>query len=303
MQRIDITEQEAPQRVDRFLTKYLNKTGKSTVYRLIRKKIIRVNGKRIKENYTLQIGDELVIYLADDSFDELREEPRKISPQKAGLDIVFEDDEILVLNKPVGLLTHPDKLEYKNTLATKVHLYLADLCGKTFKPAPIQRLDKNTSGLVLFAKTYGALQEYNTLMRERKLGKFYQCVVEGRVKKAGEVKGYLIKDHDKNRVSISKIETADSQFVETLFSPIEVFDNYTLLEVELKTGRSHQIRVSLSSIGYPIVGDMKYGGNRSGRYRSQLLHAYKLVLPNGKVITRDSDEILNFIEDQKSSYR
>ncbi len=140
-----------------------------------------------------------------------------------------------------------------------------------------QRLDKNTSGLVLFAKTYGALQEYNTLMRERKLGKFYNCVVEGRVTKAGEVKGYLLKDHDRNRVTISKNETADSQFVDTLFSPIEIFGNYTLLEVELKTGRSHQIRASLSSICYPLVGDMKYGApKRIMKGKLIFLHAREL---------------------------
>ncbi len=295
MQRVNITEQAAPPRVDRFLIKYLNKSGKSTVYRLLRKKIIRVNGKRIKENYTLEIGDELVIYLADDSFAELREEPKKLSPQNVGIDIVFENDEILILNKPAGVLTHPDKNEYKNTLATKVHLYLAHLCGKTFKPAPIQRLDKNTSGLVLFAKTYGALQEYNKLMRERALGKFYLTVVEGNLRKSGEVKGFLLKDSGRNRVEILSREVPNSLAIHTVYTPLKQIGNFTLVEVELKTGRSHQIRASLSSIGHPIVGDMKYGGKRIGRVRSQLLHAYKLVLPDGQIVENSSVEIDEFL--------
>ncbi len=296
MQKIDITEQEAPQRIDRFLTKYLNQTNKSTVYRLLRKKLVRVNGKRIKENYMLEAGDLVQIYLADDSFAELREEPKQMSPQKAKLDIVFEDEEILVVHKPAGLLTHPDKTEYKKTLATRVQQYLAHLAGKTFRPAPIQRLDKNTSGLVLFAKTYNALQEYNRYMRERKLGKFYYTIVEGKVDKSGVVKGFLVKDEWTNKVTLSK-EEGSGLFVHTGYKPLEYKKGYTLLEVELFTGRSHQIRASLDWIKHPIVGDVKYGGKKVNGQTTQLLHAWKLVLPNGNEIKHISPDIETFWEE------
>lgn len=281
MIKIELTAQEAPQRVDRFLLKYLNQATKTVVFRLIRKNIVRVNGKRIKENHKLQIGDVLALYLSDDSFRELRKEPKRVSPQKANLDIVHEDDEILIVNKPTGLLTHPDAMEYKNTLATRVQHYLSHLSGKTFTPAPIQRLDKNTSGLVLFAKTYSSLQHYNMLMRERKLGKRYLTIVEGVVSKAGTVQGYLTKDEKRNKVQLSSVETPGSKKVHTDFKPLEIKANHTLLEIDLKTGRSHQIRISLASIGHPILGDKKYGGKPYKNIYYQLLHAYKLIMPNG----------------------
>lgn len=292
---VDITEQEAPQRVDRFLCKYLNKATKSVVFRLLRKKIIRVNGKRIKENHMLQPGDTMAIYLADDSFAELREEPKKVSAKSAKLDIVHEDDELLILNKPVGLLTHPDKNEYKNTLATRVQSYLHELCGKTFRPAPIQRLDKNTSGLVLFAKTYHALQEYNEYMRDRKLGKFYITVVKGELKSSGEVEGVLVKDPVKNKVTISK--EGKGFPIHTKYKPLEFKKGYTKVEVELLTGRSHQIRASMNYAGFPIVGDLKYGGRRSEGENHQLLHAWKLTLPDGREFTSLSRKIEEFWEE------
>lgn len=289
---VNITEQEAPQRLDRFLMKYLNKAQKTVVYRLIRKKIVRVNGKRVKENHMLEPGDTLALYLAEDSFAELREEPVRHSAEEVNLDVVFEDDEILIVNKPIGLLTHPDKSEYKNTLATRVQIYLEHLCGKTFRPAPIQRLDKNTSGLVLFAKTYHALQEYNAYMRERKLGKFYITVVKGELSKGGEVRGVLVKDERKNRVSIQP--EGRGLPIHTKYKPLEFKNGYTRVEVELLTGRSHQIRASMNYAGFPIVGDLKYGGKRSEGEKAQLLHAWKLVLPDGREFTSSSEKIDQF---------
>ncbi len=289
---VDITEQEAPQRVDRFLNKYLNLAPKSVVFRLLRKKIIRVNGKRVKENHMLEPGDKMSIYLADDSFAELREVRQQLTPEKAELDIVFEDDDILILNKPVGLLTHPDKNEYKNTLATRVHYYLEHLCGKTFRPAPIQRLDKNTSGLVLFAKTYAASQKYNELMRERKLGKFYITIIKGELKKSGEVRGVLVKDHVKNKVTIQ--QSGKGLPIHTKYRPLEFKNGYTKVEVELLTGRSHQIRASMNYINFPIVGDLKYGGTRRDGERHQLLHAWKLRLDDGREFSSESESITEF---------
>lgn len=278
MKRITITENEADQRLDRFLTKYFNATTRSNIFKMIRKKLFKVNGVRVKEDYFLKLGDELEIYLADESFESLIKPERVTVPDDIGLEIVYEDEELLVVNKPKGMLTHPDKEEYRNTLATIVQFYLKDLCTRTFKPAPIHRLDKNTSGLVIFAKTYEALKNYNTLMRDRHIEKYYRCVVEGSVNAPGEVKGYLIKDESRNTVRIVKHDTDEAKFCHTKYRPVFTFDNFTVLEVELITGRSHQIRASMSLIGHPIVGDLKYGGRRVGGINNQLLHAQRLVL-------------------------
>lgn len=294
MKKITITENEADQRLDRFLTKYFNATTRSNIFKMIRKKLFKVNGVRIKEDYFLKLGDELEIYLADESFDALIKPERITVPDEIGLEIIFENEELLVVNKPKGMLTHPDKEEYRNTLATIVQFYLKDLCTRTFKPAPIHRLDKNTSGLVVFAKTYDALKKYNTLMRERHIEKYYQCIVEGKVRSAGEVKGYLIKDEIKNTVRIVKDDSDEAKYCHTKYKPISHFDNFTVLEVELITGRSHQIRASMSYIGHPIVGDVKYGGRKIAGINTQLLHAQKLILDD-QVFEAKSMELESFI--------
>ncbi len=295
MKKIEITSDAANQRLDRYLTKYLNNTTRSNIFKLIRKKVFKVNGVRVKEDYFLKLGDVLEIFLADDTLDGLIKPYEAIRPEKVGLDIVYEDDDILVVNKPKGMLTHPDKDEYKNTLATIVQFYLKALCTNTFRPAPVHRLDKNTSGLVIFAKNYTALKHYNALMRERDIEKYYICVVDGLVKAKGEVTGYLIKDEAKNTVRIMKKDADDAKFVSTKYRPLKTFERHTLLEVQLITGRSHQIRASMQWIGHPIVGDLKYGGSRAKGVENQLLHSYKMVV-GGQTFEAKSQEIEAFLD-------
>lgn len=296
MRIIKITENEMEQRLDRFLTKYLNKTTKTNIFKLIRKKRIRVNGKRAEEKYFLQLGDEINIHLHDDAIEELIKPIEIVDAETVNLDIVYEDDDILIVNKPVGLLTHPDAKEYKNTLASKVQVYLKHLSTRTFKPASIQRLDKNTSGLVIFGKTYNALKHYNALMRERKIGKFYLTVVMGKPKLSGEIQGYLIKDERSNKVKVSGQSSDESKFVHTKYKVLSTNGTYSLLEVELLTGRTHQIRGSMSYIGCPIVGDTKYGGEKTKGH--QLLHAYKVVIGD-QVYEKRSDAIAAFVKQHK----
>ena len=296
MKKIEITANEAPQRIDRFLSKYLNAAANSVIYRLLRKNIVRINSKRIKENTVLQVGDIVSLSLSDSQISELQKEERNIQPEELNLNIVYEDDEILVAEKPVGLLTHPDKSEYKNTLATQVQMYLSHLCTKTFRPAPIQRLDKNTSGLVLFAKTYNSLQFYNEQMRNRAIEKKYLAIVEGKITKSGEIKGFLEKDEKKNKVFLSSDSSDNSKFVHTEYLVKEVKGDFSLLEITLHTGRSHQIRVSMEYIGHPIVGDKKYNRNSFDAQRYQLLHACKITLPDGKIIESKSERIFEFWE-------
>lgn len=294
MRTIKITENEMDQRLDRFLCKYLNKTTKTNVFKLIRKKRIKVNGKRAEEKYFLALGDEVTIHLHEDAIDELMKPIEMVEASELNLDIVYEDDDILIVNKPVGLLTHPDSKEYKNTLASKVQVYLKHLSSRTFKPASIQRLDKNTSGLVIFGKNYSSLKKYNELMRQRKIGKFYLTVVSGKTKASGEVKGYLVKDEVNNKVRISSKSSDQSKEVYTKYKQLTTNGQYSLLEVELLTGRSHQIRGSLAYIGHPIVGDIKYGGEKI-KGQQQLLHAYKVVIGDD-VYSKSSKAIDAFVK-------
>lgn len=277
MHQFIITENESGQRLDRFLFKYLNNTPRTNIFKLIRKKIIRVNGKKQSENFMLTEGDVIEIRLHENAVLEMmKEEVEEDAVLKHDLDIIFEDDEILVVNKPSGLLTHPDKNEYKRTLTTYVQHYLKSSWTKTFKPACIQRLDKNTSGIVIFGKTYQSLKKYNELMRNREIKKYYKCIVHGNIKEAGEIKGYLSKNMDKNIVRLQSYEDETfSKEVYTKYIPLDHKKGYTLLEVELLTGRSHQIRASLAYIGHPIIGDTKYDGKKIKGVTTQVLHAWR----------------------------
>lgn len=300
MRKIEITKNESEQRLDRYLLKYFNNTTRSNIYKLIRKKVFKINGKRMtQEDYFLMENDILEIYLTEESIDAMVKPFVPVKPEKIGFDIVFEDEEILVLNKPKGVLTHPDKSEYKNTLATMVHYYLRDLCTNTFRPAPVHRLDKNTSGVVIFAKTYEALKKYNTLMRERDVEKFYICVVHGKLSKPGEVKGYLIKDEIQNKVRIVARDSDEAKYCHSKYKPLQQFGEYigeyTLVEVELLTGRSHQIRASMQLLGHSIVGDLKYGGRRVDGLSNQLLHSNRMII-EGRTFEAKSTEIEDFVK-------
>ncbi len=293
-----ISSDAAGQRLDRYLRKYLDNEPLSGIYKLLRTKTIKVNGKAAKENYSLVEGDVVKFFLSDETISSMMRVRRKISADRACLDIVYEDDEILVVDKPEGLLTHPDKNEYSNTLATRVQLYLDHLCTRTFRPAPVQRLDLNTSGLVLFCKTYDSLKRCNELMRERKVEKFYQCIVHGRLDKAGEIRGFLTKDEESNTVRLFQKEVPGSVAAYTKFRPLETIRNYSLVEVELLTGRSHQIRISLAVAGFPLIGDTKYGGRKVLGISTQILHAWRMSI-DGKTFEKPGARVMEVWEELK----
>ncbi len=295
MIEIIITENEMGQRLDRYLLKLMHQDSRNHIYKYLRKKIIKVNGRKADESYFLALGDQIQIYLPEDFFSEMTRIVRLDPVKDYTLDIVFEDQDLLVLNKPGGLLTHPDQKEYKKTLSSYVSGYLKEYAQGTFRPAPIQRLDKNTSGIVIFAKNYETLKTMNRLMRERKIKKMYLGVVQGSLSQPMEIKGYLEKDPEKNRSAFRERETPEGKWVHSSVRPLKTGKDYTLVEIELHTGRSHQIRASLGAVGHPLVGDGKYGGRPHPAVSHYLLHAYRSEV-EGRVFEAPSEAINSFCE-------
>ena len=278
MRQIEITANDAGQRLDRFLKKYLANAPLSAIYKIIRKDL-KLNGKRPKEDTFLSEGDSLQLYIMDEELDRLTKK-KKTSHAKRQFQIVYEDDDILVANKPFGLLVHGDQTEKKSTLTNQVIDYLIEegkynpRLEKSFTPAPVHRLDRNTTGLVVFGKNAKALRA-----GVDNFSKFYKTICIGKIDKETELEGYLVKDHVTNKVKIYKTEQPGSKYIKTIIRPILWNNNYSFVEVELVTGRTHQIRAHLASIKHPIYGDPKYGHGSA-----QLLHAAKLVMDDGKVI-------------------
>lgn len=300
MKEIKITKNEEGQRLDRFLKKYLNKANQSFIHKMLRKKNIELNDAKARPETILKKGDIVKLYLADATIEKFRE--KKILRQtQVYFDIVFEDDNILIVNKPIGLSTQPDQTGKENLVdGIKTYLYAKEKnTSLTFEPAVCNRLDKNTSGLIIAAKNYDCLKQTNKAIRERKIKRYYIAKVHGNVEENLDLKDYLIKDRDKNKVTITSEDMADSKRAVTYVRPLKKEGTYTWLEVEIETGRTHQIRAHLASRGHPIVGDRKYG--RKDKEKYQWLHAYKLILNGfqGNLEYLNGKEIISNIEDRK----
>lgn len=308
MIRLKIEKNEEGQRLDRFLRKYFKKASLGHIYKMIRKDV-RVNGKRAGIETFLSEGDQVDIYLSEEEAESYRE-PKKTVRALRQFTVAYEDSHMLVVSKPFGLLTHGDKSEKKNTLANQVLGYLTEKgdyhprSEKTFVPSPVNRLDRNTTGLVIFGKDSETLKRLNRLLRERDLvEKYYLTIVAGHITKPLVLKDAMVKDEKTNTVTIQTDPGDGGKWMESRVRPIRSSiqssknadrqqtnergseQAYTLVEVRLITGRSHQIRAQLASAGFPIIGDTKYGNAKSNRLMkekfgltTQLLHAYKLVI-------------------------
>ena len=294
MRMLTVSKNEAGQRLDKLLAKYLNLAGKGFLYKMMRKKNITLNGKKCDGTEKLCEGDEIRLFLAEETIDKFCEvKVQKV--KKTKLDIIYEDEHVILINKPSGMLSQKAK-ESDESLVEYLIDYLLDSGSLTktqlqsFRPSICNRLDRNTSGIVIAGKSLPGLQIMSEAIKDRTIGKYYLCVVKGVLRDSMEIRGWLRKEEKSNRVTIYP-ETEqhlpkDALPIRTKYRPLKTNGNYTLLEVKLITGRSHQIRAHLASIGHPIAGDYKYGDSRVNEevkkaygVHSQLLHAWRLVMP------------------------
>lgn len=290
MQSIKINSNEAGQRLDKLLAKYLNKAPKSFLYKMLRKKNITLNGKKADGSEKLQINDEVKLFLSEDTIEKFSELIiNKVNSNK--LDIIYENENVLIINKPSGMLSQKAK-DSDISLIEYIISYMLDNSKiteselKSFKPSACNRLDRNTSGIVIAGKTLIGLQKMSELLRDRNLDKYYRCIVNGIITEKHLIDGWLYKNEKTNKVTILEKERADASYIKTEYTPIAYGENITFLEVKLLTGRSHQIRAHLASIGHSIIGDYKYGNKgvndsykEKYKVESQLLHSYRLELP------------------------
>lgn len=289
MEQKKIKTNDAGQRLDKYLAKLLPKAPKSFLYKMLRKKNITLNKKKAAGNEKLQEGDLVQLFLSQETMEKFSQEAFQKASRR--LDILYEDSQVLMINKPAGMLSQKGRPE-DTSLVEYLITYLMDSGQlgaedlRTFRPGVCNRLDRNTSGIVTAGKTLSALQELSRLFHDRTLEKYYVCLAKGKIIKKNFIKGYLHKDEKCNKVVISETPSPGALPIETSYEPLGGNGEMTFLWVHLITGRTHQIRSHLASIGHPILGDPKYGDLRwnqiySQKYKlqHQLLHAAKLSFP------------------------
>ena len=284
MRELKISKNEAGQRLDKYLSKRFRTMPKSLMYKYLRTKYIKLNGKKVQPDVFLNEGDVLTFYIKDEFF----EEEQHYDFLKAGkeLDILYEDENIILLNKKVGVLCHQDSRYDADALNLRVLRYLYEKGEydpkeeKAFSPALCNRIDRNTGGIVIAAKNAEALRVMNQKIRDREIEKTYLCVVKGTPKpKSALMKAYLIKDESTNTVRVYDDMHEGCKEIITEYTVLDSADGLSLCEVLLHTGRTHQIRAHMAHIGHPLLGDEKYGDRKLNaiyRMKRQALYAYKL---------------------------
>ena len=293
MKNFYVQQNEAGQRLDKLLAKLMNKAPKSFLYKMLRKKNIVLNGKKADGSEKLVLDDRITLFLSDETIAQFTEQAEAVQVSKE-LDVVYEDQHLLVVNKPIGELSQKaDKEDVSMVEYIISYLLSSNQLSReqlvSFKPGICNRLDRNTSGLLIAGKSLPGLQEMAGIIKDRTLGKYYLCIVKGRLDGKKRVEGYLSKDEKSNKVTIHPAQTKDAEYICTEYEPICSTAGFTLLQVKLVTGRSHQIRAHLASLGHPLIGDHKYGDQRTNHYfksnyglSHQLLHSHYMVFPELK---------------------
>ena len=296
MKELKIEKNDAGQRLDRFLAKAVPLLPASLAQKYIRIKRIKVNGARAERDTRLNTGDVLQLYINAECCDTPREENAFLTVAAPKLNIVYEDEHILLVDKRPGLAVHPhDGAEYGRTLIDHIQAYLYQTHQwrpreeNSFTPALCNRIDRNTGGIVIAAKTAMALRVMNQKIKDREMDKRYLAIVEGTPKPAeGVLKGYLFKDEKKNRVFVSDTPKPGAKSCETRYKTLATKNGLTLVECKLITGRTHQIRAQFAHAGHPLLGDGKYGKLDKRYDRSyQALYSYKLSF----LFTTDAEEL------------
>lgn len=304
MQERKITENESGQRLDKFLGKFLREAPKSFLYKMLRKKNIVLNGKKATGQEKLNVGDCVKFFLADETIEKFSGKTvQTISSAKyIPPEVIYEDEHILLMNKPAGMLSQKAK---ESDVSAVEHLIgyllrsgqLKEEDLQTFRPSICNRLDRNTSGILAAGKSLAGLQELSRLFQERALAKYYLCPVAGRIEKAAHISAFLYKNKKTNKVEILEGNVPEASYIETEYRPLTSNGSITLLEVHLITGKTHQIRSHLASISHFVLGDYKYGNcavNDVYRERyglnGQLLHAYRLEMPKLSGVLKNLSE-------------
>lgn len=287
MKEFTIAKNDAGQRLDRWLAKTLPLLPAPLAQKYIRLKRVKVNGKGSKRDVRLQVGDVLQLYINDEFFDRPTPENAFLSLYQPKLNILYEDEHILLLDKRPGLVVHPDETERVNTLLTHIQAYLyqkkewSPYKENSFAPALCNRIDRNTGGIVIAAKNAEALRIMNDKIKNHELQKRYLCVVHGSPKvRSGKITHFLRRDEAKKQVEVFTRPTPGAKTAQTIYKVLASRGGLSLVECTLLTGRTHQIRAQMAAIGHPLLGDGKYGTNAKNKpygETSQLLYSYKLT--------------------------
>jgi 23S rRNA pseudouridine955/2504/2580 synthase len=287
MKEITIGKNDAGQRLDRFLSKVIPLLPDSLLHKYIRIKRVKCNGKAVARDYRLNTGDVLSLYINDEFFEKPREDNAWLKIGKPNLHIVYEDDNILLLDKKPGILCHSDGSWDYNTLISNIQAYLAQTGvwkpkeENSFTPALCNRIDRNTGGIVIAAKNAETLRVINQKIKDREIEKFYLCTVVGNPKpRSGLLENELFKDAVKNTVYVKNRPEPGSRLARTEYKVLQESGNLSLVECRLLTGRTHQIRVQMAHAGWPLLGDGKYGReevNRRYHEHGQALYSWRLI--------------------------
>lgn len=311
MIQLKIGKDEAEQRIDKFLRKHLRKSSLAQIYKLLRTGKIKVNSKKAKPDYDIKLNDEIKIYLNEEEYQDLvSEEPKKFNLTKVNFKVLYEDNDLLIVDKPSGISMHEGSGIKSHTMKDELLFYLNFEKKLSFKPSFVNRLDKGTSGIVIAGKTFEALRKLNEMIANGEVKKSYLTLVKGKPKVEGTISKKLLRTklHHEVKVLISE----EGKEAITKYKVAKQINDVALVETEILTGRTHQIRVHMASIGHPVIGDEVYGDEKINNefrkkfdLRRQFLHSYKVLfkhpITNKKVevvskLPKDLDSVLISIQ-------